>query len=703
MKNKLWVIGLSLIVSRYLYSGFDFGGDNSCEGGSGTFKQEIEYWNGDPEKAVTVGIIPKDLKNVSIFLKSDEDVDIRLYDAENGTKIVHWPDGILHGPNKETTTYNGVTIEYSGYNGDGTGLGHEYIKIMGVTQNDFVMKAFGYKAGYAEVEYLWDGKVNCDESSTPSTSGSGDFAQEILQNDVVTVGDIPPGINNLYITLKADEDVDIQLYDRDDGIAIIAWPNGILSGPDKQTINYKGMEIEWSGYNGDGTGLGHEYIKINGETTCNLTMKAYGYKAGYAQVHYEWGKSSDKISINSITLTIDSDYTIHRSGNIGDKLIWVIEKDGVIVLKRNAENELEYKYYNNTEGSSFRVWIEKYIDGKYKVVSNIVEYTVSSIPPTKSGTAPVLISPVQDKIVLRHNYYRNLDFQDSNLSWDSTLALHAQQWADYLATHYTQADADSGVSPHASQFNSAIHGLPYKNEGENIAWASGGLEYVLDDPVDITKPGSAGYINGKFGAVDMWANEKAYYDYESNSGHGYVVGHYTQVVWQKTSKVGCGKAESKTDYPGSYVVCRYYIPGNVSNEKPYCTNYSIAPYYNNPSNFTLDMLNNKIFQNTKLLEDRINCTITEKSTETLVFNSDGSGIFKNFDFFNNGGYVVDFKFTTIIDNGILKMSGNVNGNPAIINLKLIGEDSNYYFTEAEWSLNKDIEGYYRKAIFKLLK
>jgi len=49
------------------------------------------------------------------------------------------------------------------------------------------------------------------------------------------------------------------------------------------------MLIEWSGYNGDGTGLGHEYIKITGETTKNLTMKAYGYKAGYAKVHYEWG------------------------------------------------------------------------------------------------------------------------------------------------------------------------------------------------------------------------------------------------------------------------------------------------------------------------------------------------------------------------------------------------------------------------------
>jgi len=248
-----------------------------------------------------VGTIPKDLKDVYISLESDEDVDIRLYDV-NGKEIVHWPNGILNGPNYDSTEYNGVIIEYSGYNGDGSGLGHEYIRISGTTQNDFIMKAFGYKAGYAKVEYSWEGKENCtDGSSTPSASGSGDFEQQILKDAIVKVGDIPPKVNNLYITLKSDEDVDIQLYDEDDGTAIIAWPDGMLNGPNKQTIEYKGMKLEWSGYNGDGENLGHEYIKITGETTRNLTMKAYGYKAGYAKVHYEWG-SEDNSNEDAISL-----------------------------------------------------------------------------------------------------------------------------------------------------------------------------------------------------------------------------------------------------------------------------------------------------------------------------------------------------------------------------------------------------------------
>ncbi len=46
-------------------------------------------------------------------------------------------------------------------------------------------------------------KQHCNDSSTPSASGSGDFQQQILKNAVVTVGDIPPKVNNLYITLTS--------------------------------------------------------------------------------------------------------------------------------------------------------------------------------------------------------------------------------------------------------------------------------------------------------------------------------------------------------------------------------------------------------------------------------------------------------------------------------------------------------------------
>jgi len=362
---------LATLLLSGLHGGFDFGGDSGgCEGGDGFFQQRIEYWNNDPENAVTVGTIPKDLQDIYISLESNEDVDIRLYSAD-GEKIVHWPDGILNGVGYGSTVYNGVTIEYSGYNGDGTGRGHEYIKITGTTQNDFVMKAFGYKSGFAEVKYSWAGKANCDSGGTPSASGSGDFEQQILKSDTVEVGDIPPKINNLYITLTSEEDVDIQLYDKDDGTKIIVWPDGILHGADKQTTNYKGMEIEWSGYNGDGTGKGHEYIKIRGETTCNLSMKAYGYKAGYARVHYEWGGdvpttdnteeetsifgriTFDKVGANSNHIGLDySNITQEPARGV---LVKLLNQSGDVVQTTTTDENGNYAFENLQEGNSLKV------------------------------------------------------------------------------------------------------------------------------------------------------------------------------------------------------------------------------------------------------------------------------------------------------------------------------------------------------------
>lgn len=396
MKKTTVIVGLSLLATN-LYGGFDFGGSDGsgCEGGDGTFQQQIEYWNNDPEKVVTVGTIPKDLKDVYISLKSDEDVDIRLYDA-NGEKIVHWPKGILSGDGKDSTSYNGVTVEYSGYNGDGTGLGHEYIKISGTTQNDFIMKAFGYKAGYAKVDYSWAGKANCSDSSTPSASGSGDFEQQIVSKDIVKVGDIPPKVNNLYITLKSDEDVDIQLYDKDDGTKIIVWPDGILSGHDKQNTTYQGMQIEWSGYNGDGTGLGHEYIKITGETTRNLTMKAYGYQAGYAQVHYEWGNGTTTPTTIKGLKFIDAKPASGKSyAEVGENIKFrastYSSADGKIKVYIQYHTGVKYLPKKLMERKSNILWTDVRVlkAGKQKKYKITVEKLDGTVVDTKVGSIEV--------------------------------------------------------------------------------------------------------------------------------------------------------------------------------------------------------------------------------------------------------------------------------------------------------------------------
>ena len=251
--------------------GFEWG--TGCEAGQGSFSQFI-----DRRTIVTVGTIPAGKTDVSIQLKSAEDVDVQLYDAD-GTKIIHWPDGILNGAASQTTTYKGLTITYSGYNGDGTNFGNESIQLQGVTGNAFVMKAYGYAAGTATVEYSWAATANCEQS------GGGSFVQNIAHEAVVEVGRIPVGIKDVRIHLESQVDVDIQLYDAD-GTKIVGWPDGMLNKPDKSSTPYKGIEVVYSGYNGDGNGAGSEYIEILGTTQSEFVMKAFGYQAGEATVTY---------------------------------------------------------------------------------------------------------------------------------------------------------------------------------------------------------------------------------------------------------------------------------------------------------------------------------------------------------------------------------------------------------------------------------
>ncbi|KAL1224835.1 Pathogenesis-related protein 1 [Cardamine amara subsp. amara] len=89
-----------------------------------------------------------------------------------------------------------------------------------------------------------------------------------------------------------------------------------------------------------------------------------------------------------------------------------------------------------------------------------------------------------------------------------------------------------------------IHsGGPY---GENLAWGSGDLSGVS--------------------AVNLWVNEKANYNYASNTCNG-VCGHYTQVVWRNSVRLGCAKVRCNSS--GTIIFCNYDPPGNYVNQRPY--------------------------------------------------------------------------------------------------------------------------------------
>ena len=123
---------------------------------------------------------------------------------------------------------------------------------------------------------------------------------------------------------------------------------------------------------------------------------------------------------------------------------------------------------------------------------------------------------------------------DQPLTWSDSLADGAQTWAQEIAT--------TGNFKH----DPVVTGLTCTGPcyGENIAG--------FNPSKGPSAPGEG---------VDLWVKEKS--SYNGGPVDLYVNGHYTQMVWQATTEVGCATAP-----PGagglrySILVCRYDPPGN---------------------------------------------------------------------------------------------------------------------------------------------
>ncbi|KAJ1396583.1 Ves allergen [Sesbania bispinosa] len=89
----------------------------------------------------------------------------------------------------------------------------------------------------------------------------------------------------------------------------------------------------------------------------------------------------------------------------------------------------------------------------------------------------------------------------------------------------------------------------------------------LSTQVVVANTVSTGDMSGR-DAVRLWVNEKADYDYNSNScASGKQCGHYTQVVWKNTKRVGCAKVRCNNG--GTFITCNYDPPGNYVGQRPY--------------------------------------------------------------------------------------------------------------------------------------
>ncbi len=148
-------------------------------------------------------------------------------------------------------------------------------------------------------------------------------------------------------------------------------------------------------------------------------------------------------------------------------------------------------------------------------------------------------------VVTEHNRLRAEAGVSEPLNYSPKLAKTAQAWANHLQRKHDCQMQHSDAKGHY---------------GENLYWASpliwsdGRRELRKITPAEV---------------ISSWGKEKSEYDYASNScAAGAECGHYTQIVWRNTTKVGCGFAVC-SDNREQVWVCHYAPAGNILGEKPY--------------------------------------------------------------------------------------------------------------------------------------
>jgi hypothetical protein len=157
--------------------------------------------------------------------------------------------------------------------------------------------------------------------------------------------------------------------------------------------------------------------------------------------------------------------------------------------------------------------------------------------PLIQGSASRL-SSLDERLLAAHNRERSAA-GIAPLEWDDTLSAEAEEWADHLA-------------------------------------ALGDIEHSPDDPDELDPQGENLWL-GTRGAyspeemVDLWIEEKKHYrpgifPAVSRTGDLDDVGHYTQLMWAETGRVGCAVSDSD-DY--EILVCRYRQAGNVIGERAF--------------------------------------------------------------------------------------------------------------------------------------
>ncbi|KAF5027501.1 hypothetical protein F66182_396 [Fusarium sp. NRRL 66182] len=176
----------------------------------------------------------------------------------------------------------------------------------------------------------------------------------------------------------------------------------------------------------------------------------------------------------------------------------------------------------------------------------VVEPKPEPKPVDAGSSFDLSLDGAYDTIMLAYHNIHRANHSASALEWDDTLAGYAENTANGCVFEHDMEQGNGGY-------------------GQNLA--SWGATSDIDD---LKNKAAAG------GITNQWYNSEmanwAFYGQENPPADMDILlyGHFTQVVWKDSTKVGCATvkcpAGSVLSFPAWYTVCNYNPPGNFGGK-----------------------------------------------------------------------------------------------------------------------------------------
>jgi uncharacterized protein YkwD len=205
----------------------------------------------------------------------------------------------------------------------------------------------------------------------------------------------------------------------------------------------------------------------------------------------------------------------------------------IVYVERSGEWQEARLIRWRSSGSSYRYSV-KYRQDQH-IEENVVPQRIQSLEEARNQSIAIRNMDLSTPAAIQ-------EIVDAHNAWRSPLGLQPLQWSDELAA----ISLDWAEQLAAAEVMEHSHSPGY---GENLAE---GLNTFFS-PAQV---------------VNLWGDEVADYDYETNTClPGKMCGHYTQVVWDTTTEVGC--ATIRKDNNWEIWVCTYNPPGNYVGQRPF--------------------------------------------------------------------------------------------------------------------------------------